>query len=68
MSNGSPRQAPSAVQRHTLPRQSTPFVGRTEELAGIVALLADPACRLLTLLAGQLAADPPAPDSVDERE
>lgn len=30
--------------------QGTPFIGRTEELARISQLLADPACRLLTLL------------------
>lgn len=33
-----------------IPTQATPFVGRDEELARISALLADPACRLLTLL------------------
>jgi predicted ATPase/DNA-binding CsgD family transcriptional regulator len=33
-----------------LPLQPTPFVGRTDELADITALLADPACRLLTLV------------------
>ncbi len=33
-----------------LPGQSTPFIGRTEELAQIRQLLADPECRLLTLL------------------
>jgi predicted ATPase/DNA-binding CsgD family transcriptional regulator len=35
---------------HNLPAQTTPFVGRTHELADIAALLADPACRLLTLV------------------
>ena len=34
---------------YSLPSQSTPFIGRQEELAEICALLADPACRLLTL-------------------
>jgi predicted ATPase/DNA-binding CsgD family transcriptional regulator len=34
----------------SLPAQLTSFVGRSEELAEIAALLADPACRLLTLL------------------
>jgi predicted ATPase/DNA-binding CsgD family transcriptional regulator len=34
----------------SLPAQLTSFVGRGEELAEIAALLADPACRLLTLL------------------
>ncbi len=33
-----------------LPPQTTPFIGRDEELAEISALLADPACRLLTLV------------------
>ncbi len=35
---------------HNLPVQSTPFIGRERELAEIAALLADPACRLLTLV------------------
>ncbi len=35
---------------HNLPTQSTPFVGRTEELAEIVGLLENPTCRLLTLV------------------
>jgi predicted ATPase/DNA-binding CsgD family transcriptional regulator len=34
---------------HNLPPQPTPFVGRRDELAEIARLLADPACRLLTL-------------------
>jgi predicted ATPase/DNA-binding CsgD family transcriptional regulator len=33
-----------------LPLQPTPFVGRADELAEIATLLADPACRLLTLV------------------
>ncbi len=33
-----------------LPRQSTPFIGRTRELEEIAVRLADPACRLLTLV------------------
>ena len=33
-----------------LPPQSTPFIGRDEELAEIAALLSDPACRLLSLV------------------
>jgi predicted ATPase/DNA-binding CsgD family transcriptional regulator len=33
-----------------LPQQSTPFIGRDEEVAEISRLLADPACRLLTLV------------------
>ncbi|MBE7553309.1 MAG: tetratricopeptide repeat protein [Anaerolineales bacterium] len=35
---------------HHLPPQPTPFIGRAEEVAEIVKLLADPACRLLTLI------------------
>jgi len=35
---------------HNLPPQSTPFVGRAEELVIILARLHDPACRLLTLV------------------
>jgi len=38
------------VQPHNLPPQPTPFVGREEELAQLAAQLADPACRLLTLV------------------
>lgn len=33
-----------------LPIQTTPFIGRNDELAEISALLADPDCRLLTLI------------------
>ena len=35
---------------NNLPVQTTPFIGRDEELAEISALLADPDCRLLTLI------------------
>ncbi len=35
---------------HNLPPQSTPFIGRTEELAEIDRRLTDPTCRLLTLV------------------
>ena len=35
---------------HNLPPQSTGFIGRTEELTQIANLLADPGCRLLTLV------------------
>ena len=34
---------------HRLPHQTTSFVGRSHELNEIATLLADPACRLLTL-------------------
>jgi len=43
-------RAATSVRRHNLPLQSTPFVGRSEELAEIIRLLANPDCRLLTLL------------------
>jgi predicted ATPase/DNA-binding SARP family transcriptional activator len=43
--------APAAsVPRHNLPVQLTPFVGREEVLAEIGGRLADPACRLLSLV------------------
>ena len=35
---------------HNLPLQSTPLIGRSAELAQIASLLANPDCRLLTLL------------------
>src|SRR5258707_3895218 len=35
---------------HNLPPQPTPFIGRERELAQITEYLADPACRLLTLV------------------
>src|SRR3984893_7380686 len=35
---------------HNLPSQATAFIGRTPELAEIAQQLADPACRLLTLV------------------
>src|SRR5574341_1011385 len=40
----------AARQPHPLPSQSTPFVGRKAELAEIRRRLADPDCRLLTLV------------------
>ena len=40
----------SAAPWHNLPTQPTLFIGRETELAEITALLADPACRLLTLV------------------
>ena len=40
----------SVASRHNLPSHATPFVGRTDELAAIAEQLADPACRLLTLV------------------
>jgi|SRR5579859_468847 len=40
---------PPAAARHNLPPQPTPFVGRETELAALDELLANPACRLITL-------------------
>lgn len=39
-----------SVRASNLPVQGTPFIGRDKELAEIANLLADPACRLLTLI------------------
>ena len=46
------QQATRSVRTHPLrvPPQLTPFIGRADELAEIIRLLADPTCRLLTLL------------------
>jgi predicted ATPase/DNA-binding SARP family transcriptional activator len=41
---------PARRLRHNLPAQTTPFVGREEELAAIRARLREPGCRLLTLV------------------
>jgi predicted ATPase/DNA-binding SARP family transcriptional activator len=42
--------APPPAPRHNLPAQTTAFIGREAELAEIAARLAEPACRLLTLV------------------
>jgi predicted ATPase/DNA-binding SARP family transcriptional activator len=41
---------PSQQRRHRLPAGQATFVGRERELAHLAALLADPGCRLLTLV------------------
>jgi ATP/maltotriose-dependent transcriptional regulator MalT len=41
---------PTPSVKHNLPLHGTDFVGREQELAGIQARLANPACRLLTLV------------------
>jgi predicted ATPase/DNA-binding SARP family transcriptional activator len=41
--------ATPTARTHTLPPPSTPFIGREQELARLSQLLADPACRLVTL-------------------
>ena len=41
---------PLTVAHHNLPLQPTPLIGRSAELAQIESLLANPDCRLLTLL------------------
>ena len=65
---------PFSPQPYNLPVQLTPFIGREEEVAQIVARLLDPDCRLLTLVGAggsgktriavaatqQLFTDPPA--------
>jgi len=38
------------VKIRNYPLQSTPFIGRQEEIAAISEMLADPTCRLLTLI------------------
>ncbi len=47
---GTPVEGFGASADRALPAALTPFVGRAPELAEIRALLADPACRLVTLL------------------
>ena len=42
--------APPAALTHNLPADVTPFIGREATLAQVAELLADPACRLLTVL------------------
>lgn len=41
---------PAGPPRHNLPAQPSPFIGRALELAAIAERLADPECRLLTLV------------------
>jgi predicted ATPase/DNA-binding SARP family transcriptional activator len=41
---------PPLTQRHNLPPQLTAFIGREAELAKLADLLANPACRLLTIV------------------
>ena len=38
-----------SAHRHNLPVQPTPFIGREKELARLLSLLGEPACRLLTV-------------------
>ncbi|WP_027892731.1 AfsR/SARP family transcriptional regulator [Calidithermus chliarophilus] len=45
------KEPPKVARRHNLPVQATPFVGREAEKARITEQLADPACRLLTVVA-----------------
>jgi DNA-binding SARP family transcriptional activator/predicted ATPase/Tfp pilus assembly protein PilF len=40
----------SQTERHHFPTPLTPFIGRQRELSAILTTLADPACRVLTLL------------------
>jgi predicted ATPase/DNA-binding SARP family transcriptional activator len=45
-----PFAGPPPTVRHNLPPQPTPFIGRKNDLAQITARLADPDCRLLTIV------------------
>ena len=45
-----PLLAERRIRRNNLPSERTPFIGRTAEIAEIMALLNKPTCRLLTLL------------------
>ena len=45
-----PPAAPPAEARPRLPRPATPFIGRERELGALAERLADPACRLITLV------------------
>ncbi|HET8630434.1 MAG TPA: BTAD domain-containing putative transcriptional regulator [Thermomicrobiales bacterium] len=45
-----PAAAPRAAARPALPPQPGPLIGRERELAALAARLADPACRLVTLI------------------
>jgi DNA-binding SARP family transcriptional activator/predicted ATPase len=46
----SPCHPGTVTSPHNLPAQTTPFVGRCQELNELLQRLADPACRLLTLV------------------
>lgn len=48
--NGSTFPAAPAEAKHNLPAQANPLIGRDKELAQVAALLANPECRLLTLV------------------
>ena len=38
---------------HSLPRQTTSFIGREHEIADLLALLDNPDCQLLTLIGSE---------------
>src|SRR5258708_3438831 len=48
--DGSPGKIEPTAPPNNLPRQPTPFIGRSKELAAVARHLADPACQLLTVL------------------
>jgi predicted ATPase len=48
--DGGELTVPDTLPPHNLPAQWTPFVGREDKLAEIAQLLADPACRLPSLI------------------
>ncbi len=45
-----PESRPTAIRPSALPVPATPFIGREAELAHLAELLADPACRLVTIV------------------
>ncbi len=45
-----PEKRPTAIRPSALPVPATPFIGREAELAHLAELLADPACRLVTIV------------------
>jgi DNA-binding SARP family transcriptional activator/predicted ATPase len=45
-----PESRPTAIQPSRLPAPATPFIGRETELAHLAELLADPNCRLVTIV------------------
>jgi predicted ATPase/DNA-binding SARP family transcriptional activator len=50
VANDNPESTIHPLKSHNLPHQPTPFIGRDRELAQVESLLANPDCRLLTLL------------------
>ncbi len=40
----------TSVLVHSLPRQTTSFIGRHQEIADVIVILSNPICQLVTLL------------------